>query len=151
MSESHFSLGKLHKYQQQKRRLAELETLRARADLDRRVQQLNDLHVRFDEVTAACHRDLAGESHLTRGHRDVLEHLRREIELARAGVDECMTRWQQSLAATTEESIKSESYETLRREEQAASEAAVQKAELVALSEIIMRQWARVEGETTDD
>ncbi len=147
MSRTHFSIAKLHKYQKQRQRLAEMEAARCKAELDRSVQRLNDLYVRFDQVTDASHQDLSGGARLAHAHQDVLKHLRHEIDSAREGVDQKMANWHHKVAASTAERIKAESYELLEHEQQAARTVAAEKAELNDLSEIIMRQWSRPEGE----
>ena len=110
------------------------------------MQRLNDLYVRFDEATHASHADLDGGAHLTHAHRDSLEHLRHEIETAREGVKQEMANWQHKLAASTVQRIKAESYEILDQEQRAAHTAAVEKAHVIELSEILMRKWSQSEG-----
>ncbi|MGI9516413.1 MAG: flagellar export protein FliJ [Pirellulaceae bacterium] len=150
MKNFHFSLNKVHKYQGQKRRLAEMELARCKSELDQSIQQLKELNHHFDEVTQASHAGMNQGSQLTHAHRDLLEHLRTAIEFARQVVNQNMAKWQHTLAGVTAEKIRDESYEMLRRDERAAHTDAEQQAEGVTLSEIIMRQWAFSEGENSN-
>ena len=147
MNSSKFSLWKLHKFQKQKQRMAELETARCKLELDESVQRLQNLCEQFDQAARISESDLAQSGWLASGHRDLLEHLQREIDSARDCVVTNTAQWKRKLAEGTREKIRAESYETLNREEQLAQENANRKSELIQLTEIIMRQWARPEGE----
>lgn len=150
MKKFHYSLNKVHKYQSQKRRLAEMELARCRLELDQSIQLVKELCRRFDHVTKASHDGMSQGSQLTHAHRDLLDHLRTTIESARKTVNQNMAKWQHTLAAVTAEKVRDESYEMLRRDEQAAHTAALQQADVVAITEIIMRQWAFSEGENSN-
>jgi flagellar biosynthesis chaperone FliJ len=150
VSPFHFSLKKLHRFQNQKKRLAEIQTMLCKSKFDAAVNHLRLLNEQF--LTLSSNRDiqLARNAALAISHRRHLDTLRNEIAVAQEKTDRAELEWQQAVEYGHQVNARLEGYNMIYQTEKSEYMTEVAKSEANELLDTVMKQWQDQQGETSN-